>query len=147
MNALRPLFPNAAPTVRLLAAAGACALLAGCIADPVSNTAIDPNSPVAADVGRLARANADFPSFNELPQVSKDTRPARAYGQAAEDMKLARAELERQTAENTWTLKSSEEFAERLRRVVPDIPPPQPGDAEAFARELRERATPPPPRQ
>ena len=147
MNALRPHFPNAARTVRLLAAGGACVLLAGCIADPVSDTRIDPNSPVAADVQRLSRANADYPSFNEIPAVSKDARPLRAYGSAAEELKLARTELERQTAENTWTLRNTEEFARRLRQGVPDIPPPSPGDAEAFARELRERATPPPPRQ
>ena len=147
MNALRPLFRKRPLTVRLLAAGAACALVAGCIADPVSDTTIDPNSPVAADVQRLSRTGTDFPSFNEIPAVSKDTRPLPAYGAASQDLKLAAAELERQTAENTWTLRNSEEFAARLRQGVPDIPPPQPGDAEAFARELRERATPPPPRQ
>ena len=147
MNALRPLFPIAPRSLRLLAAGAACALSAGCIADPVSDARIDPNSPVAAEVGRLSRANADYPSFNEMPAVSKDTRPLLAYGQAADDMKLVRAELERQTAENTWTLRNSDEFAAKLRQGVPDIPPPTPADADAFARELRERATPPPPRR
>jgi hypothetical protein len=147
MNALSPLFPNALLSFRLLAAGALCAVSAGCIADPVSDTRVDAASPVAADVQRLSRANADFPSFNEIPAVSPDARPLRAYGEAAQDLKLAAAQLERETADNTWTLRNSEEFAERLRRNVPDIAPPSPGEAEAFARELRERATPPPPRR
>src|SRR5688572_3412431 len=110
MNALRPPFPNAALAVRLLAAGAVCALTAGCIGDPVSDARIDPNSPVAADVARLSRANADYPSFHEMPVVSRDARPLRAYGQSADELKLVRAELERQTAENTWTLRNSEEF-------------------------------------
>jgi hypothetical protein len=145
MNALRPLFRNHL-TLRLAAAGALCGLTAACVGDPVSDARVDPNSPVAADVARMSRANADFPSFNEMPVVSKDTRPIRAYGQAANELEQVRAELERQTAENTWTLRNTETFAERARRDVPDLPPPSPGDAEAFARELRQRATPPPPR-
>jgi hypothetical protein len=147
MNPLRPLFRKRPPTARLLAACAFAALTAGCIGDPVGDARIDPNSPVAADVARMSRGNTDFPSFNEIPEVSKDARPIRAYGQAANELERLRAELERQTAENTWTLRNSDEFAARLRERVPDLPPPTPADAEAFARELRERATPPPPRR
>jgi hypothetical protein len=59
----------------------------------------------------------------------------------------AGAALERDTAPDTWTLNATDAFVEKARRDAgPQIEPPKPGDAEAFARELRERATPPPPR-
>ena len=144
---MRPLFRTRPLTARLLGAGALCALTAACVGDPVADARIDPNSPVAADVARMSRGNPDFPSFNEIPEVARDARPIRAYGQSARELELARAELERQTAENTWTLRNTETFAERARSDVPDIPPPSPSDAEAFARELRQRATPPPPRQ
>jgi hypothetical protein len=145
MNSLRLLFAN--PSARLLAVAGACALTSGCVADPFKDSKVDPASPVAADVARMSRANTDYPSFSEIPALPKDVRPLRLFGQAAEDLKVAAVELEQATAPGTWTLNGTDEFAASARRDVgPELPPPSPSDAEAFARELRERATPPPPR-
>ena len=146
MNELRLFFPSRVRALRGLACAAGCALTAGCIADPFPNAKIDPNSPVAGDVARMARANADYPSFNEIPAIPKDIRPLALYGQQAGDLKGVRERIERETAPETWTLQDTTGFAERSRDAVPDIPPPTAADAEAFARELRERATPPPPR-
>lgn len=124
-----------------------CALLSGCVGTPLKDAAIDPASPVAADVARLTREKAGFPTFAGIPAAPSDVRPAANYGRDAKVMIRAGEALERETAPETWTLKATDAFVEKARRDAgPQIEPPRPGDAEAFARELRERATPPPPR-
>jgi len=147
MNTLRPLFPIVAGRIKPLAVASGCLLLSACVGNPFKDAAIDPASPVAADVARLTRDNAAFPSFAEIPTAPKGVRPLANFGRDAQAMLRAGAALERDTAPETWTLKATEAFVEQARRDAgPQIEPPKPGDAEAFARELRERATPPPPR-
>ncbi len=151
MNAPRPLFDNVRRARRLPltlgATCGAAALLGGCIANPFVDAPIDPTSPVAAEVGRVSRTNRDFPSFRDIPAPPTDVRPVRLFGQEAAKVVAAGEALVRETEPGTWTLQASESFAERARKDAgPELPPPTPQDSEAFARELRERATPPPPR-
>jgi len=76
MNALLRLFVNR-PTQRALACVCGAALLSGCVASPFATTQVDPASPVAADVARMARASADYPSFSEIPPLPADQRPRR----------------------------------------------------------------------
>ena len=146
MNASRPLFPAAARTAKWLAAACGCAVLSGCIGNPFVDAKVDPASPVAADVARMTRQGSDYPSFSEIPALPNDVRPLALYGRAASDLKLAAERLVRETAPETWTLRDTESFADQARQRTPELPPPDPQAAEDFARELRERATPPPPR-
>lgn len=147
MNASRPLFPIVAVRIKPLALISGCMLLAACVGNPFKDAAIDPKSPVAADVARLTRGDATFPAFSDIPNAPKDVRPIANYGRHAQAMLNAGAALERDTAPDTWTLNATDAFVEKARRDAgPQIEPPKPGDAEAFARELRERATPPPPR-
>ena len=142
MNALHGLFPT---LTRGAAAAACCAMLAGCVGDPFGEAKVDPASPVAAEVARITQARTDFPSFRDIPAKSGDVRPLALYGRQANEIEAAAAQLERETAPGTWTLSNTAAFAEGARRDVgPDLPPPTPADADAFARELRERATPPP---
>ena len=144
MNASRPLFPN---NLRPLAVAAGCALLGGCIGNPFKDAKIDPASPVAPEVARLTRQDAKFPTFTSIPNPPGDIRPPAQYGRSADGVLAAGKALETATAPGTWTLQGTDEFAEKARRDAgPQLEPPKPGDAEAFARELRERATPPPPR-
>jgi hypothetical protein len=126
---------------------GAGGLMAACVGNPLAEAQVNPASPVAAEVAKAAHANPDFPSFNEIPPVPNDVRPLRLYGQEANDLKLAAAELERATAPGTWALTGdTEAFAARARTEVgPDLPAANPADTEAYANELRKRATPPPP--
>ncbi len=149
MNASVRLFVNArrnGMAARLLACAGAAALLCGCVGNPFKDAKVDPRSPVAAEVAKAARANKDYPSFSEIPAKPTDVRPLRMFGQAAEEVELARARLERETAPETWTLSNTEGFAASARTAAgPELPPADPRDTEAFADELRNRATPPPP--
>jgi hypothetical protein len=132
---------------RLLAAAGAAALLSGCIGNPFGEAKVDPASPVAAEVAKAAHLNADYPSFNEIPKAPKDVRPARQFGVAAQTLDQAGAALDRATAPETWTLTGdTESFAGRARGDAgPELAPANPADTEAYVKELRKRATPPPP--
>lgn len=130
-----------------MAVISGCLLLGACVGNPFKDAAVDPASPVAADVARLTRGDAAFPTFADIPKAPNDVRPLANFGRDAQAMLNAGAALERDTAPDTWTLKGTDAFVEKARRDAgPQIEPPKPGDAEAFARELRERATPPPPR-
>lgn len=147
MNASRLLFPIVPAGIKALALISGCALLSACVGNPFKDAAIDPASAVAADVERLTRERSAFPTFAGIPNAPTDVRPAANYGRDAKAMLRAGETLERDTAPETWTLKATDAFVEQARRDAgPQIEPPKPGDAEAFARELRERATPPPPR-
>jgi hypothetical protein len=131
----------------MLAVTGGCALLAGCIGNPFKDAKIDPNSPVAGDVARLTRSDGKYPTFAAIPNPPTDMRPVAQYGQSANDVLAAGQALVTATEPGTWTLQGTDAFAAKARRDVgPQIEPPAPGDAEEFARKLRERATPPPPR-
>lgn len=148
MNAPLRLFASTlsrTPARSLLGCVGAAALLAGC-ANPFAEAEVDPNSPVAADVARMAHENSAYPTFAQIPPVPTDQRPAAAWGKSAAQLEVARAKVERETAANTWTLSGTERFVARARAEAgPDISTDTTTPStEAFAKELRERATPPP---
>lgn len=121
-------------------------MVSGC-ANPFATAQVDPNSPVAAEVDRLARENRPFPTFADIPPAPTDQRPVAEWGQQVEKLKTAAAQLDRATAPNTWTLQGTDRFATRARaQAGPAIDANSTTPAtEAFARQLRERATPPPP--
>ncbi len=133
----------------LMICACASLALAGCASsNPFASIPIDPNSPVAADVARMSRTDGAFPSFADIPPVPKDQRPVAQWGVEARQLEVAGSTLERQTAPNTWTLTGTERFQAQAKAAAG---PAIQGDAssstaatEAFARQLRERATPPP---
>lgn len=132
---------------RPLAAAAAAALVSGCIANPFADAKVDPASPIAAEVAKAAHVNAAYPSFSDIPKTPKDLRPVRQYGRAADDLQVAAAELVRATAPETWSLTGdTEAFAGGARsQVGAELPPADPAATEAYVKELRKRATPPPP--
>jgi len=124
--------------------------LAACAGvDPLKTAGVDPRSPVAADVARLAAEPGPFPEFKDIPPAPTDIRKPKAWGVAAGGVELAAARLERETAPGTWTLSNSDTWAAQAIRQA-GAPPPVAGAStsaasEAYARELRRRATPPPP--
>ncbi|MCR5880360.1 hypothetical protein [Phenylobacterium sp. J367] len=131
-----------------MACAGAAVLLGGCVSarQMFSDATVDPTSPVAGEVARLSKTGDDWPSFHEIPETPKDLRPRRLYGQAARDVAQASAEIERQTAPSAWTLQGTDTFAAGARSAAGSEPAPSDaGGTEAFAEDLRKRATPPPP--
>jgi len=131
----------------VLAIAAGSVLLSGCIGNPFKDSKVDPASPVAADVARMTRQPGKFPTFASIPKKPTDIRPLAQYGADANAILAQGEALTQATAPGTWTLQGTDDFAEKARKDAgPQIEPPKPGDAEAFARSLRERATPPPPR-
>lgn len=151
MNAPLRLFakaPFGASARGLLSCVCLGALLAGCAAsNPFATSPIDPSSPVAADVARMARTGTDYPTFADIPPVPTDQRPIGQWGKEADKLETASADLERKTAPNTWTLDGTERFQARAQAEAgPDNTGATSSTAatEAFARQLRERATPPP---
>lgn len=133
-------------TLGLIGGVGACALVAGCAGNPFENAKVDPSSPVAAEVARVANANRPYPTFASIPAAPKDVRAPRQYGQAASSLEAARADLEAQTAPGTWSLTGTDAFAESARRAAgSEAAPKDTGATAAFANTQRKRATPPPP--
>lgn len=131
---------------QLLVSVGACAMLSACVGNPFRDAKVDPRSPIAAEVARSVRSDAPYPTFASIPPVPKDVRPHKQYGQAADQVEKAKADLVRATADNTWTLNDSETFAQQARSAAgPELTPAEQADTEAFAKDLRKRATPPPP--
>lgn len=126
--------------------AGACAALSGCIGNPFGDAAVDPASPVAAEVARIANAPGPYPTFAAIPPVPKDLRAPRQYGRQAAAITAARDDLEAKTAPETWSLSDTEGFAETARRAAgQEAAPTDTGATAAFATTQRKRATPPPP--
>jgi len=131
---------------QLLASACACVMLSACVGNPFRDAKVDPRSPIAAEVARTVRHDAPYPTFASIPPVPKDVRPHKQYGQAADQIEQAKADVERATADNTWTLSNSETFADQARAAAgPELAPAEQADTDAFAKDLRKRATPPPP--
>ena len=124
---------------------GACGLLSACV-HPFSDAQVDPRSPVAAEVAKTVRPGAPYPTFVAFPKVPTDIRPHKQYGQAAAQVEADAAKLVAATADNTWTLNGTDEFAAKAQTDAgPPLPPVTPGDTEAFAKDQKARATPPPP--
>lgn len=131
---------------KLLVSAAACALLSACVGNPFEDAKVDPRSPIAAEVAKSVRADAAYPTFRGIPPVPKDVRPRKQYGLQAAQTELAAANLVAATADDTWTLNNTETFAAQARQDAgPELPPAQPADTAAFAKDLKARATPPPP--
>lgn len=150
MNALDRKLLNAGKgtiAARVLWVASVAALAAGC-AGPFASVKVDPSSPVAGEVAKLARADRDYPKFNEIPPAPTDVRPARIYGERAQALEAAGAQLDAATAPGTWTLDATSSFAAKARKDAgPALDAPANADTEAFANSVRKRATPPPPAQ
>lgn len=133
----------------LVATLGACAALSGCggVSHGLgfADRTMDARSPIAAEAEKLAQTDRPMPKFTDIPPLPTDVRPATQYGVAAGRVEAARADLERQTAPESWSLTGSETFASQARVQTPDAAPASPADTEAFAAAARKRATPPPP--
>ncbi|MFM8941464.1 MAG: hypothetical protein ACKOEY_16040 [Phenylobacterium sp.] len=121
------------------------ALLVGCASAPEG----EGRTPAAlmTEADTLVRASGSYPEFSDIPDLPTDVRPLAEWGRAARSVMSEGLSLERNTTEATWILDNTEAFAARARV---DAGPPAPTvsatpAAEAFAREIRRRATPPPP--
>lgn len=124
-------------------------MVSGCaVSNPFATAAVDPASPIAAQVAAKARAGRTYPTFADIPSAPTDVRALPAFGRAANALEVAGADVIRETAPGTWTLTGTEAFAGRARDMAgPEITGAESTTAatEAFAKAQRARATPPPP--
>lgn len=133
----------------LTAFLGVCAAaagLSGCLAHPIADVSVDPKSPIAPYVAEAARYNTGYPKFSDIPAKPKDVRGPAAYRTQVQALETARADLEKKTAPNAWTLSGTEAFERQaLKEAGPGLAAqPSAAETEAYARSLRERATQPP---
>jgi hypothetical protein len=118
------------------------------VANPFRDAQVDPNSPIAPEAARIGRMHADYPTFASIPAPPKDVRPVRQYGRDAQAVEAARADLERQTAPESWSLNDTEGFVAKGRAAAgTEAAPTASGETADFANTQRKRATPPPPPQ
>ena len=129
------------------------ALLAGCASesDMAARSKIPPNSPLAQAIASVKTEPQPAPSFRNIPMNPPQMRPAGAWEQSANALQGQSRELAGIAAVPV-ELPDPDAWGKRTAAAVglDSLTPPGPNNAaelDAFARELRERATPPPPPQ
>jgi hypothetical protein len=129
----------------------AALILCGCASetDMAARSKIPPNSPLTAAIAAAKAEPLPAPTFRDIPMNPPDVRPATAWEQSATALEGANRELVA-VAAIPVELPDPEAWGKRTAAAVglDSITPPGPNNAaelEAYARELRERATPPPP--
>jgi hypothetical protein len=149
MHVRSSLFVNARQSrlaATLLAAVAVCALTSACVGNPFKDAKVDPRSPIAPEVAKSVRADAAYPTFRSIPPKPKDLPPVKQFGVLAAHMETEAAAIVAATAPDTWVLNGTDTFAAQARTDAgPVLPPADPTDTAAFARDSKARATPPPP--
>jgi hypothetical protein len=141
------------PLVRLTLCIGLAGSAAACAQiSPFATRPVDAQSPIAADVSAASAADTAYPTFSDIPAAPKDVRTPEAWRSAVTGALKDKRVLETQAAANPQTLTNPEGFADAARARAATRPGDVPGpesraETEAFAKALRERATPPPPPQ
>lgn len=149
MHMRSSLFVNARASplaAKLVVGAAGCALLSACVGNPFEDAKVDPRSPIAAEVAKSVRPHAAYPTFASIPPAPKNVRPHAQYGQAAGRVEKDAANLIAETGDSSWSITNTDAFAAKAQADAgPVLPPVSPADTEAFARDQKARATPPPP--
>lgn len=119
--------------------------LAACAHKPAPN----PASPLAGKISAVADEKGGYPKFSQVPSMPTDVRTAQAWKNSVNGVEAAGAQLKADTAPDTFTLNDTDAFAAKARAAVAGAGE-APGEeaaraaSDAFARQARERATPPP---
>lgn len=124
-------------------------LLAGCLAHDPFAPPTDPQSAAAVQVNEAAARDRPYPRWADFPAKPKDVPTAEQFGMRVVETEEAKAILEAQARDLVWTLEDTEGWATMARGFVdPRLSQPAPADSraqtEAWAAEMRARATPPP---
>jgi hypothetical protein len=111
---------------------------------------INPNSPVAAQVGAAERAPGPYPHFSQIPPLPTDVRSSSAWRSTVSDTLAQKRQAE--TAAYPFSLNDTEGFAQAARSRIPPAEAVAPSDdsakaADDYAARVRGRATTPPPPQ
>ncbi len=97
-------------------------------------------------------ASPGYPTFAAIPDAPTDVRPGAAWKRDVASIQAQGDKLNAETALSTFTLNNTEDFAEATRRKLdaggaPADEAASRAEADAFARSIRARATPPPSRR
>lgn len=134
-----------APACAALAAAAA---LAGCAYNPFG-APIDKTSSASAAISALPRTLGPYPRWSQFPHGPQPVPPPSEVAGNVADVQAAQANLLNSAGQLQWTLSGTTAFAAQARaQINPAYTSPAPADerarAEAYAKALREQATPPP---
>jgi hypothetical protein len=137
---------------RLLLSAAGAMTLAACVSvpnEPYANAAVDQDSAASSQIAAQAARNAPFPTFGSIPQAPGDVRSVEGWNIAVQGTEAERAQLLADTAPGTFSLANTEGFIAAMRGEIAydpaDVPPAdQAAKSAAWAKAMRERATPPP---
>lgn len=99
--------------------------------------------------GCAAPSGVGFPTFASIPQAPGDVRSAEGWNMAVQGSEAERQQLLADVAPGTFSLNDTEGFIAAETAAVAynpaDVPPAgQAAKSAAWARQMRERATPPP---
>jgi hypothetical protein len=135
--------------VRVALIVGLAGGAAACVASPFKTTAVDPSSPVAAQVTAAAKEKGARRKFSEIPAIPTDVPNANQVRAAVVQQQRAGDALSKAVAPNTWELKDTDSYVSKAQRDVKASALAAPTDAdraatEAFARDARGRASAPP---
>ncbi|HET9160741.1 MAG TPA: hypothetical protein VFN88_09015 [Caulobacteraceae bacterium] len=135
------------PTIAVLTAAG----LAACAtpSDIAKRSQIVAGSPVDKAIADAQAHPGPAPTFAQFPKKPTGMRPPSSWSQSESSLKVEAAQLA-VVADSPPEIADPETYGKQLRAQsgLDQIEPPGPNNTaeiEAYARELRERATPPPP--
>jgi hypothetical protein len=138
---------------RIAIAALAAAGMSACVSESnfAERSRIRPGSPVAEAVAQVQAKALPYPSFATFPKKPTDLRAPGAWEQGRASLDKSAGELAA-VASAPVEMPDPDAYARQARAAagLDQITPPGPGAAaelDAYARELRERATPPPPPQ
>lgn len=135
---------------RFAAVLAAGAVLAGCASTDVFRPKTDPNSPAARRIAELERQHRGYPRWSRFPAAPKNVPTAADIAARVDETQAAQADLLASAARIDWTLSGTEAFAAETRAAIdPRLAQPAAPDATAetaaFARAMKDLATPPPP--
>lgn len=133
----------------VLAALAGATMLGGCLAHDPFGPATDPNSAAAQRVNEAAAQDRPYPRWSEFPAAPRDVPTEGEFAMRVVATEEAKAILEAQARDLVWTLDDTEGWAAQARsHVEASYAQPAPADAraqtEAWAAEMRAKATPPP---
>ena len=134
-------------------AAIAVASLCACAteSDIAQRSQIQPNSAVSQAIAESRTQPGPYPTFATFPKKPTDMRAAATWEQGRASLNAEAAQLAA-VASAPSEIPDPDAYAKRVRATagLDAIPVPGPttgAELDAYARELRERATPPPPPQ
>jgi hypothetical protein len=132
-----------------LGAAGVCAFAGAASAQPCQASGGDSAGTAArsieAEAERVATRPGPYPSFCDIPQTPTDIRPAEAWRVAVAETEGAGGAVQADAqVVRSEPIDTDRWAGEALQEATPPPAITTPSSTEDFARQMRDRATPPP---